>query len=227
MSTRIIDASELHTACESNCPARPCVDCLRSYKCDSFLIYRKEHPEYDVKYTSFVAQQKEQIKLVEAELSKRRSLCGSDRREQVHQSDSRHKEDEEHHLMCSNKIYGRRTKNMKLDFSEVKELESKQAAEGEQELTINKAVLKKSANGDMMLVLDMKDAEEGFTRDNVMLEGAGAFKAQQLIAALGISEEEFTNMEPTDLVGLTLVAEIIKEEYEGKSYSKVKKYIAA
>ena len=116
---------------------------------------------------------------------------------------------------------------MKLDFSEVKELESKQAMEGEQELTIRKAVVKKSQNGDAMLVLDMVDSEEGFTRDNVMLEGAGAFKAKQLIAALGLSEEEFMNKEPSDLNGLTLVAEIENEEYEGKNFSKVKKYIEA
>lgn len=116
---------------------------------------------------------------------------------------------------------------MKLDFSEVQELESKQAMEGEQTLTIKAAKQTKSSNGNAMLVVDMNDAEGGFTRDNVMLEGAGAFKAKQLIAALGIEEEEFRGMEPSDLAGLQLVAEIAHEEYEGKTFAKVKKYIAA
>ena len=77
---------------------------------------------------------------------------------------------------------------MRLDFSEVKD--NKNAMEGEQVLTIFGAKEQKSANGTNMLVLDMKDAEEGFVRDNVCLEGPGAFKAQMLFKALGLSDEE-------------------------------------
>ena len=113
---------------------------------------------------------------------------------------------------------------MKLDFSEVKE--NKNAMEGEQELTIFGAKEKKSQNGTNMLVLDMKDAEEGFVRDNVCLEGPGAFKAQQLIDALGMDEDTFAGMEASDFIGMTVNAEIVLEDYEGQERAKVKKYLA-
>lgn len=113
---------------------------------------------------------------------------------------------------------------MKLDFSEVKE--NKNAMEGEQELTIFGAKEKRSQNGTNMLVLDMKDAEEGFVRDNVCLEGPGAFRVQQLIKALGVDEETFAGMEATDLIGMTVSAEIVLEEYEGEQRAKIKKYLA-
>ena len=77
---------------------------------------------------------------------------------------------------------------MKLDFSEVKE--NKNAAEGKQLLTIFGAKEKRSQNGTNMLVLDMKDDQEGFVRDNVCLEGAGAFRAKQLFKALEIGDLE-------------------------------------
>lgn len=113
---------------------------------------------------------------------------------------------------------------MKLDFSEVKE--NKNAMEGEQELTIFGAREKRSQNGTNMLVLDMKDAEEGFVRDNVCLEGPGAFRVQRLIKALGVDEETFAGMEATDLIGMTVSAEIVLEEYEGEQRAKIKKYLA-
>ena len=115
---------------------------------------------------------------------------------------------------------------MKLDFSEVTELESKLIEEGEAELTIKAAKEKKSQNGTNMLVLDMVTEDGGFTRDNVCLEGPGAFKAKQLCKALGLAEEDFQSMDASDLVGLTLTAEITNEDFEGTTYSKVKKYIA-
>lgn len=113
---------------------------------------------------------------------------------------------------------------MKLDFSEVKE--NKNAMEGEQELTIIGAVEKKSQNGTNMLVLDMKDVEEGFVRDNVCLEGSGAFKAQQLFDALGIDVETASGMEAADFIGMTVTAKVVLEEYEGETRAKIKKYVA-
>ena len=113
---------------------------------------------------------------------------------------------------------------MKLDFSEVSS--AKLIPEGEQELTINGAKESKSQNGTAMLVLDMNDAEGGFTRDNVCLEGPGAFRAQQLVKALGLDEESFAGMEASDLVGSTVKAEIFYEDYNGEQRAKVKKYIA-
>lgn len=115
---------------------------------------------------------------------------------------------------------------MRLDFSEVNELENKQATEGEHTLTIKKAVEKRSQNGNNMLVLDMTDEDDGFTRDNVCLTGPGAFKARQLFKALGLTDDDAAAMEASDFVGMTVVAEIVIEEYEGKEYSKVKKYLA-
>lgn len=113
---------------------------------------------------------------------------------------------------------------MKLDFSEVKE--NKNALEGEQQLTIFGAKEATSQNGTNMLVLDMKDAEEGFVRDNVCLEGPGAFKAQMLINALGMDEESFMAMDAAELIGMEVTAEIVLEEYNGQERAKVKKYIA-
>lgn len=113
---------------------------------------------------------------------------------------------------------------MKLDFSDVKE--TKLVEEGEQLLTIIGAKEARSANGTAMLVLDMKDANDGFVRDNVCLEGPGAFRAQQLIKALGMSEEDFANMEASDLIGSEVTANIEHEDYNGEERAKVKKYVA-
>lgn len=113
---------------------------------------------------------------------------------------------------------------MKLDFSEVKE--TKLVPEGEAELTIKKAEEKRSQNGTNMLVLDMEDAEGGYVRDNVCLEGAGAFRAQQLFNALGIDTDSVEQMQAADLVGMTVTANIEIENYNGEDRSKVKKYIA-
>lgn len=113
---------------------------------------------------------------------------------------------------------------MKLDFSEVKQ--NKMVAEGTNDLTIFGAKEAKSQNGTNMLILDMKDVEEGFIRDNICLEGAGAFRAKQLIKALGLDEDTFAGMEAADLIGNTVTAEVIYEEYNGEQRAKVKKYIA-
>lgn len=112
---------------------------------------------------------------------------------------------------------------MKLDFSEVKE--TKLVPAGDAALTIKRAEEKKSQNGTNMLVLDMEDEEGGYVRDNVCLEGAGAFRAQQLFDALGIEAEQAENMSASDLVGMTVEAKIEIEEYNGEERSKVKKYI--
>lgn len=226
---RQIDERQLNTSCERYCPLKPCVNCLRREQCDSFINYRKEHPEYDEKYALFESLRRSQVVKTVDELREHKRLCGFDGREQVPQKDCRPKRlAHPSSIINGKKIYrSRRTKIMKLDFSEVQELENKQCAEGEQTLTIKAAKQTKSANGNAMLVVDMVDAEEGFTRDNIMLEGSGAFKAKQFIAALGISEEEFRGMEPSDLVGQQLVADVIIEEYQDKTYAKIKKYIEA
>lgn len=114
---------------------------------------------------------------------------------------------------------------MKLDFSEVSELESKQASEGIHELMIKNAQEKVSKNGTPMLVVDFNDEEGGFTRDNLCLAGPGAFKTKSFLAALGITEEDAANMVASEFVGLNVTAEIVTEDYEEKSFSKVKKYI--
>ena len=112
---------------------------------------------------------------------------------------------------------------MKLDFSEVKE--NKNAAEGKQLLTIFGAKEKRSQNGTNMLVLDMKDDQEGFVRDNVCLEGAGAFRAKQLVKALEIDEDTAAQMEASDFIGMQVTAEVILEEYEGEDRARIKKYV--
>ena len=113
---------------------------------------------------------------------------------------------------------------MRLDFSEVKE--SKNATEGIHEMTIFKAIEKKSTNGTQMLVLDMKDEEEGYCRDHVCLEGPAAFRAKQLFEALGIDDDQAAAMEAADLIGMSVEADIVIEPYEGEDRAKVKKYIA-
>lgn len=113
---------------------------------------------------------------------------------------------------------------MKLNFDDVKE--TKIVPEGEAHLTIIGAKETKSSNGTNMLVLDMKDVEGGFLRDNVCLEGPGAFRAQQLFKALGIEPEDAETMEAADLIGQELEATIVLDEYNGTTRSKVKKYIA-
>ena len=77
-----------------------------------------------------------------------------------------------------------------------------------------------------MLVVDMNDAEGGFVRDNICLEGPGAFRAQQFIKALGMSEDDFAAMEASDLIGMSVTGSIEHEEYNGEQRAKVKKYVA-
>lgn len=113
---------------------------------------------------------------------------------------------------------------MKLDFSDVKE--TKPVPAGEAELTIKSSVEKKSQNGTNMLTLGLEDAEGNFVMDNVCLEGPGAFRAQQLFDALGIDPETAESMEAADLVGMTVSAVIVMEEYNGEDRAKVKKYLA-
>ena len=113
---------------------------------------------------------------------------------------------------------------MRLDFSEVKE--TKNMAEGTQEVTIVGAKEKVSANGTNMLNLVFKDAEESVVSDNVCLEGPGAFKARQFFKAVGVSEEEAAGMEASEFIGMTLTIEVVTEEYNNELRAKVKKYIA-
>ena len=215
---------ELECPASNYCPLAPCYKCLRNLTCESFSIYRKEHPEYDVKYARYVDTHRSRLREVEEQL-KQRILCGADGREQVPRHES-HRSKWPKSWKDNKQIISKENKIMKLDFSEVTELESKLIEEGEAELTIKAAKEKKSQNGTNMLVLDMVTEDGGFTRDNVCLEGAGAFKAKQLCKALGLSEEDFQGMDASDLVGMTLTAEIINEDFEGNTYSKVKKYIA-
>jgi hypothetical protein len=149
----------------------------------------------------------------------------ADERERVSQHE-RHRSKWPKSWKDKQQIISKENKTMKLDFSEVTELESKLIEEGEHDLTIKAAKEKKSANGNNMLVLDMVTEDGGFTRDNVCLEGPGAFKAKQLCKALGLSEEDFQGMDASDLIGMMLTADIINEDFEGTTYSKVKKYIA-
>ena len=214
---------QLECPASNYCPLAPCWKCLHNERCESFSSYRKEHPEYDEKYTHYVTTHRSLREAVEREL-KQRSLCGVDSRKRVHRHECRRLNDLGTEQGKEN-IFQRETKTMKLDFSEVTELESKLIEAGEHELTIKAAKEKKSANGTMMLVLDMVNADEGFTRDNVCLEGPGAFKAKQLCEALGLDQDQFAAMDASDLVGMTVLADIIVEEYEGKEYSKVKKYL--
>lgn len=113
---------------------------------------------------------------------------------------------------------------MKLDFSEVKE--TVDMTDGNHEVTIVTATEKVSKNGTPLLNLSMKEESTGAVIfDNVCLSGPGAFKCQQLISALGISDEDFEGMNASDLVGYTLEITVEHREYEGEQRTSVKKYI--
>lgn len=112
---------------------------------------------------------------------------------------------------------------MKLDFSDVKETTI--VPEGKTHLTISGAKEVTSKNGTHMLVLDMHDVDGNFVRDNVCLEGEGAFRAQQLLKSLKIDAEQAEGMEAADFIGMEVDAEIVHETYEDEDRSKVKKYI--
>lgn len=198
------------------CPSSPCVGCLNSACCQSFLNFRKENPGYDVKYASYVTAHKSLLREVEQRV-KQRSLCTVEECERVPQQGRR---------LIEDKSIFYKENVMKLDFSEVKTLENIQAPEGVGTYCILKATEKVSLNGTHMLVIDAKEVEtEGFVRDNVCLEGPGAFRAKQFFASLGLLEEEASQIEAPELVGMNFEAEIEIVEYEGKNYSKVKKYL--
>lgn len=220
---------ELECPASNYCPLAPCYRCLRNERCESFSIYRKEHPEYDVKYTHYVTTYRSHLRALEEQpllQLKQRGLCVADERKRVSQHEChRFLNDLGTEQGKSNTIQ-KETVTMKLDFSEVTELESKLIEEGEHVLTIKAAKEQKSKNGTNMLVLDLVSEDDGFTRDNVCLEGPGAFRAKQLATALGMDEDTFAGMDASDLVGLTVTAKIEVEEYEGRDYSKVKKYLA-
>ena len=114
---------------------------------------------------------------------------------------------------------------MRLDFSEIKE--NVPFEEGEHVVDIIGAKEDTSKNGTHMLVIDMKDVNGSFVRDNLCLEGAGAFKARQFFKALSLQEDEVAEMEASDLIGMSVGIEIVLEDFEGTTRSKVKKYFAA
>lgn len=112
---------------------------------------------------------------------------------------------------------------MRLNFDDVKE--TKNSTEGEHTFTIVGAKEATSLNGTNMLVLVLKDEEEGIVSDRVCLEGPGAFRAKNLFKALSISDDEAKEMQATDLIGMTIDGEVAYEEYEGVERAKIKKYL--
>ena len=200
-----------------NCPARPCHNCYRRFDCISLQVFKQTHPEYDEKCALYERLRRAVLEEAKEQTCSKVGVC-----EHVPQHESHRSQ------MTSTLSMGNKKKGdiyMKLDFSEVQELNSKISEVGDHVFTIKAAKEARSVNGTNQLVVDMVDENEGFVRDYINLEGAGAFKMKQFLKSLDISEEDAAGMEASDFVGLEVEARIEMREYEGTERANVKKYL--
>lgn len=113
-----------------------------------------------------------------------------------------------------------------LDFSSVP---SREALEpGIYDLTIEKLEEKISSTGNPMWAVTYSvDNVEGDRKlwDNFVLIDKALWKLKELFDALGIDTSEVVEMDPQELVGQSVQARVIQEEYQDATVNRVKKII--
>lgn len=117
---------------------------------------------------------------------------------------------------------------LNLDFSSVPSREA--LPEGVYELSIAEAEETTSSTGNPMLkiTLDVVDDEQNHKIwDNFVLIDKCLWKIKEFFESLGIDTTEIVDIDPAELLGLTVKAKVIQDEYEGNVQNRVKKYLAS
>jgi hypothetical protein len=117
---------------------------------------------------------------------------------------------------------------LNLDFSSVPSREPLE--EGVYNLTIAKVEEKTSSTGNPMLAIEYDVNEvEGNRKlfDNYVLIDKCLWKIQELFKALGIDTSEVVTIDPNELVGQSVNAKVIQEQYNGETVNRVKKIFPA
>lgn len=82
-----------------------------------------------------------------------------------------------------------------------------------------------SKSGKPLLKVTLKESETG-TRvfDNFVLEETSLWKLKQFFTALGLDTSGDLSVDPDELVGYTVTASVVQDEYNGNINNKVKRY---
>ena len=113
-----------------------------------------------------------------------------------------------------------------LDFTNVPSREALE--EGVYALTILECEEATSSGGNPMLKITFKVEDvEGDRRlwDNLVLIDKCLWRVKEFCDALGMDTKEICEFDPAELVGSTLNAKVIQEEYNGETINRVKKYM--
>lgn len=114
-----------------------------------------------------------------------------------------------------------------LDFTSVPSREA--LAEGVYELQIVEVEETTSSTGNPMLkmtydVLGVEGNRKLF--DNFVLIDKCLWKIKELFDAIGLDTSQICEIEPSELIGYTVKAKVVQEEYEGETRNRVKKILA-
>lgn len=114
-----------------------------------------------------------------------------------------------------------------LDFSSVPSREPLE--EGVYALQIAKCEEATSSTGNPMLKVEYDVLEvEGNRKlwDNIVLIDKCLWKAKEFCEAVGMDTSELCEFDPSELVGLTVNAKVIQEQYNGETVNRIKKLVA-
>lgn len=117
---------------------------------------------------------------------------------------------------------------LNLDFSSVPSREP--LAEGVYLLVVAKAEETTSSTGNPMIKMefDVQDVEGNRKLwDNFVLIDKTLWKVKEFFDAVGLDTSQLVEMDVNELVGQTVNAKVIQEEYQGDMQNRVKKYMPA
>lgn len=114
---------------------------------------------------------------------------------------------------------------LNLDFSSVPSREPLE--EGVYELTISKCEETTSSTGNPMLKVeyDVTGFENRKLWDNYVLIDKCLWKVKELFNALGLDTESVVTIDPMELVGHSVNAKVIQEDYQGETVNRIKKVL--
>lgn len=117
---------------------------------------------------------------------------------------------------------------LNLDFSSVPSREA--LPEGVYELQVASAEETTSSTGNPMLKIELDvldDDQNHKIWDNFVLIDKCLWKIKEFFEALGMDTSKVCEIDSAELVGLTVKAKVIQDEYEGNPQNRIKKYLAS
>lgn len=111
---------------------------------------------------------------------------------------------------------------LNLDFSAVKSLEPLE--EGIYELEITKVEEKVASSGNPMLTVEFSTDGRKIWENYVLIDKC-LFKLKELFDALDIDTSEIVEMDVQDLVGSSVKAKVIQDEYDNRILNRIAKIL--